>query len=375
MIVPFNKPLVVGTEKELVSEVMESRQFSANGPFTHKSHKFLEESLDHNKALLTTSCTAALELIALLLEIQPGDEIIIPSYAFITTANAFASRGAKILFADSRQDHPSIDESQLEELITERTKAIVALHYGGVACNMDAISEIAQKYSVHIIEDNAQGVGGYYNEKPLGSLGTLGALSFHESKNIHCGEGGAMLVNDETLFDRAEAVWDMGTNRKEFRAGKSTSYGWVDVGGSFYPSELNAAFLYAQMLQLGNVTNNRLDLWNKYYQSLETLETEGVAQRPHLPEYAGHNGHIFYLLTASKTERDNLIHFLMETEIEACFHFQSLHRSKFFKTKYEGPELKNVDRFADTLVRLPLFSGIEPKQDHVIDQVIKFYKQ
>jgi len=373
MKVPFNRPLILGTEQAQVSKVFESGRFAGNGAFGNHCQKKLEKKFGYQKCLLTTSCTSALEFAALILDIGKGDEVIIPSYAFVTTANAFANRGAKIVFADSRPDHPSIDETHVEELITPKTKAIVALHYGGVACEMDTLKAIADNHSIYLIEDNAQGIGSFYKGQPLGGIGTIGALSFHDTKNIHCGEGGAILVNDDSLLKRSEVVWDMGTNRKEFKDGKVNSYGWVDLGSSFYPSELNSAFLLAQLEQLEEVTTKRLGLWNNYYDAFRELEMKGLVERPKIPSSAKHNGHTFYLIMSSKVERDKLISFLAENELQASFHFQSLHRSTYFAGKHQGKELENADRFSDCLIRLPLYIGVESHQEQVVSSVHQYY--
>lgn len=374
MKVPFNKPLVLGNELEAIQSVFAEEQFSGNGKFTEAVQQQLELQFEFKKALLTTSCTSALELAAELLEITPGDEVIIPAYAFITTANAFASRGAKVVFADSRADHPSIDENQIEQLITPRTKAIVVLHYGGVACNMGVIQAIANKHGLPIIEDNAQGIGAFYKDQPLGAIGSLGALSFHQTKNIHCGEGGAIIVSDGKYLERSEVVWDMGTNRKAFQEGKTDSYEWIDKGGSFYPSELNAAFLQAQLRVLDEVNKKRLSLWAGYKQGLTSLEEKGVAKTPQIPAYANHNGHIFYLETRSKKERDEVISWLRVNGIGSTFHFQSLHRSAYYSEKGLLVEMSNADKFSERLVRLPLYFGLsDTEQNEVIDTIKDYF--
>ncbi|MFT4545626.1 MAG: dTDP-4-amino-4,6-dideoxygalactose transaminase [Bacteroidia bacterium] len=374
MQIPFNKPLVLGTEKANITDVLDSGNVAANGSFTKKCHQFLQTELNYDKSFLTTSCTSALELAALLLDIVPGDEVIVPSYAFVTTANAFATKGAKIVFCDSREDNPNIDETAIERLISPKTKAIVALHYGGVPCTMDAIMAVAKKHSVAVIEDNAQGIGSFYNGKPLGGIGDLGAISFHETKNIQCGEGGAFLVNNAELTERASVVWEMGTNKADFRLGKVSSYGWVDVGSSFYPSELNAAFLFAQLSELKKVNEKRMELWNVYYSQLSDLGNQGFFKLPQILEGAVHNAHTFYLVTNSKEERNKLIRGLAEEGISAPFHFQSLHKSAFFEDKYDGPSLSNSDRFSDCLMRLPLYHELRAdQQQYVISSVRKFY--
>lgn len=376
MKIPFNKPLVLGNEKDIITDVIESKSFSANGVFTQRCHQFLEQQLKYKKALLTTSCTSALELAAQLIGILPGDEVIIPSYAFVTTANAFASKGAKIVFADSQENHPNIDDQKLESLITAKTKVIVALHYGGVACNMDAIMAVAKKHSVWVVEDNAQGIGSTLNGKPLGGIGHMGALSFHETKNIHCGEGGALLVNSKDFSTRAPIVWDMGTNKADYKMGKVRSYGWVDIGSSYYPSELNAAFLNVQLHELNSVNSKRMSLWTNYYDQFAQLESSGYVKRPELNGDSKHNAHTFYLLTKTVDERDELIAFLAQKEISATFHFQSLHRSAYFAEKYSGQELPNADRFSNTLVRLPIYhSLLKGEQSHIVEMVYQFYQK
>ena len=357
-----------------MAKVIQTGRLAANGPLTEKCHQFLEAQLGYRKALLTTSCTSALELAALLLNIKSGDEVIVPSYAFVTTANAFASRGAKIVFADSKANHPNIDEDALEPLITSKTKAIVALHYGGEPCNMDAIMQLANKHSIMVVEDNAQGIGSTFKKAPLGGIGHLGAISFHETKNVHCGEGGAMLVNDETLDERASTLWDMGTDKAAYKAGKVKSYGWVDVGSSFYPSELNAAFLFAQLQQLDEVNQQRKISWDNYYLELKGLEFDGKLKLPMLKNKVEHNAHTFYVVTNSLKERDGLINHLAKNGIAASFHFQPLHKSKYFDGQHDGTEHKNAVLFGDCLVRLPLFYGLNRENvNHVSTLVKSFY--
>ncbi len=374
MQIPFNRPLVLGTEETRLTEVARSGAMSANGKYTSACHATLKD-LSYCNPLLTTSCTAALDMAAVILNIGKGDEVIIPSYAFVTTANAFASRGAKILFADSLSDHPNINPEEIDRLVTGNTKAIVALHYGGAACNMDQIVQRAAKYGLKVIEDNAQGIGAYYQRNPLGSIGEMGAVSFHESKNVHCGEGGAIFINDSELASRAQMVWDMGTNKQAFKEGKVESYGWVDHGGSYYPSELNAAFLSAQLEGLEMVNKERIKLWNSYMQAFSPLEKNNLVALPNIPKYATHNGHIFYLTTRSKNERNSLIGWLRKAGISAAFHFQSLHGSAFFKQHYQGPELVNADKYSNNLVRLPLYYGLGKDIEIVIESVLDFYNR
>jgi dTDP-4-amino-4,6-dideoxygalactose transaminase len=372
MKVPFSRPLIIGTEQDRIADAISSGNLSANGTYTRKCNSALEQ-LGYRKALLTTSCTAALEMSALLLGLGPGDEVIVPSYAFITTANAFALRGVTIRFADSFDEHPNIAPSEIERLVNPKTKAIIALHYGGVSCDMDTIIGIANKHNIAVIEDNAQGISASYRNKPLGSIGDFGAISFHDSKNVHCAEGGALLVNREDSFSRSEVVWDMGTNRKDFRDGKVEQYGWVDLGSSYYPSELNAAFLYAQLKELDRVNSERINYWKNYHSAFEHLEKEDKLRRPNVPDYAKHNAHVYYIVSESKEQRDQLIEWLKENEIGSAFHFQSLHQSPFFKEQYAGPDLRNADMFSQRLVRLPLYCGLEKHQDEVIGRVLEFY--
>lgn len=376
MQVPFNKPLVLGTEAENISKVLESGKLAGNGGFTSDCHEVFKRELGFKSAFLTTSCTSALELSALLLQIVPGDEVIVPSYAFVTTANAFASRGAKIVFCDSRADHPNIDENAIEQLITPKTKAIVALHYGGVPCQMEAILKVAKKHSIKVVEDNAQGIGSTINGLKAGGIGDFGAISFHETKNVHCGEGGAFMVNNPEFVDRAAVIWEMGTNRAEYRKGNVPSYGWVDIGSSFYPSELNAAFLATQLEQLGLVNERRLKLWQTYYEELSILRDLGSFSLPEIPQGVEHNAHTFFLITKSNKERTQLIDHLSKNGISASFHFQSLHKSSYFIDKHDGRGLPNADRFCSCLVRLPLYHTLSTdKQKHVISLVRSFYEK
>lgn len=374
MQVPFNRPLVLGTEQENIADVISSGSMAANGTYTAKCNALLQE-LGYRKALLTTSCTAALEMAALMLDLGPDDEVIVPSYAFVTTANAFASKGATIMFADSSDEHPNINPNEIERLVSPNTKAIVSLHYGGVACDMDAVQQLASSNGISIIEDNAQGIGASHSSGPLGSIGDFGAISFHETKNVHCGEGGALIVNREVYDSRSDVVWEMGTNKKEFKEGKVDSYGWVDLGSSYYPSELNAAFLCSQLFELDRVSIERIGYWNNYHTAFERLEKEGRLIRPKVPGYANHNAHIYYLETGNRTEREDLISWLKSNGIGAAFHFQSLHKSSYFKDRYHGPELKNSDRFSETLVRLPLYYGLANDQNLVIEKVLEFYQK
>lgn len=370
MHIPFNKPFFSGHEQQYIKEAVERGHISGNGYFTKRCHEFFRERYGFGKCLLTTSCTDALEMAALLLDLSPGDEVIMPSYTFVSTANAFVLRGAKIVFADSLPDHPNMDVSLIESLISERTKAIVVVHYAGVACDMDAIMDLAEKHNIRVVEDAAQAIDSYYKGRPLGGIGHLAAFSFHETKNIISGEGGMLVVNDPRLVRRAEIIWEKGTNRAEFFRGEVDKYGWVDIGSSFLPSELIAAFLFAQLEQIDIIQKRRINIWQKYYSGLKPLEEQQLLQLPAIPDYATHNAHLFYLLMPDGSSRQNLIDNLKQNQIMAVFHYLSLHASSFYKNKHDNRQLPNCDRFSNNLVRLPLFYDLSADQtDHVIAQI------
>ena len=370
--IPFNKPYLTGKETTYIEEAVLSGKISGNGIFTKKCQQFFETNYGIKRALLTTSCTDALEMAAILIDIKDGDEVIMPSYTFVSTANAFVLRGAKIVFADSRSDHPNIDETKIESLITSKTKAIVPVHYAGVACEMDTIMALASKYNLYVIEDAAQAVDSYYTGKhgkqALGSIGHLAAFSFHETKNIISGEGGLLAINDEQFSNRAEIIWEKGTNRSSFFRGEVDKYGWVDIGSSFLPSEIIAAFLWAQLENLQLIQTRRKQLWNQYYNSLQDWAVENNVELPLLPEYATNNAHMFYMVCESLEQRTKLIAKLKTKNIMAVFHYISLHSSPFYVDKHDGRPLANVDHFSDKLIRLPLFYELEANQ--VIVQLI-----
>ena len=357
-----------------IEEAVNSGKISGNGIFTNKCHQFLEEKYNINKCLLTTSCTDALEMSAILLDITEGDEVILPSYTFVSTANAFLIRGAKLIFADSYYDNPNIDASKLEQLITPKTKAIVLVHYAGVACDLDLIMALANKYNLYVIEDAAQAIDASYNQKPLGSIGHLAAFSFHETKNLIAGEGGALMINTPKFAKRSEIIWEKGTNRTSFYRGEVEKYGWVDIGSSFLPSEIMAAFLYAQLEKMQMIQNTRMNIWEKYNQELSTLQKQGIVYLPTIPKYATHNAHLFYLICNSINERQNLINHLWQKGVNAVFHYLPLHLSPFFKNRYSGDPLPNSVRFGECLVRLPLFYELtDSQQAHIIREVKHFY--
>lgn len=362
MNIPFNKPYLAGNELNYIKEAVASGKISGDGFFTKKCHAFFEERYGFKKTLLTTSCTDALEMAAILCDIQPGDEIIVPSFTFVSTANAFVLRGATIVFADSESTTPNIDVTQIESLITPKTKAIIPVHYAGISCDMGALLEIAQRYNLFVIEDAAQSIESFYKGKPLGSLGHLSAFSFHETKNIISGEGGLLVVNDDRFEKRAEIIREKGTNRSAFFRGEVNKYGWVDVGSSFLPSDIIAAFLYAQLEQLERIQTRRKQIWALYFDALKDLEKNGCFRMPLVPEYATNNAHMFYLVCKNLDERSRLIEHLKSDGILAVFHYLSLHKSPFYESKHDGRTLINADRYSDCLIRLPLYFELSDVQ-------------
>lgn len=370
MKIPFNKPFQTGLELTYIQDAIQRGHLSGNGYYTQKCQQYLQEKYQFGRSFLTSSCTDALEMAAILLDIQPGDEVIVPSFTFVSTANAFAIRGAKIVFVDSKEDHPNMDVSLLEGLITSKTKAIVAVHYGGHPCEMDEISTLADQYGLYVVEDAAQAIDSFYLGKPLGSWGHLACFSFHETKNIQCGEGGVLVVNDPKLVNRAEIIWEKGTNRKSFSKGEVDKYTWVDLGSSFLPSELNAAYLFAQLESLEKIQSRREAIWLSYFNFFQSQSyKESILPSSYLENLKGFdfqvmssehqaNSHLFYLLFESESSRRSYIQRLNDIGIMAVFHYQSLHKSDFSKRHF--PEqfqrsLPNAERFSDTLLRLPLF--------------------
>ena len=370
---PFNKPYLTGKETQYIEQAVRSGKISGNGMFTQKCQQFFEQKYGFKKCLLTTSCTDALEMCAILTDIQAGDEVIVPSYTFVSTSLAFVRQGAKIVFADSYADNPNIDADKIEALITSKTKAIVPVHYAGIACDMDKIMQIASKYNLWVIEDAAQAIDSYYNGRALGSIGHLSAFSFHETKNIISGEGGMLAINDERFIRRAEIIWEKGTNRAEFFRGEINKYGWVDTGSSFLPSEIISAFLWAQVEQLNDIQTKRKQIWNTYYEALKPLADKGFFRLPNIPDFATNNAHMFYLVCHSLEERTKLIAGLKENNVLAVFHYLSLHRSEFYKNKHDLRELKNCDNFADCLVRLPVFYELTIEDVNSICKIITYF--
>lgn len=375
-IIPFNKPYLAGNELEYIQESVLSGKISGDGVFTKKCHAFFEEEYGFKKALLTTSCTDALEIAAILINIEPGDEVIMPSYTFVSTANAFVLRGAVIKFVDSRKDHPGMDESQIEALITSRTKAIIPVHYAGVACDMDVIMNLAEKFNLYVIEDAAQAIDSYYTgrngiRRRLGSMGHLAAFSFHETKNIISGEGGLLVINDAKFVQRAEIIREKGTNRSSFFRGEVDKYGWVDIGSSFLPSDMIAAFLYAQLEKLETIQSKRSYIWDFYYNSFKNLNVK----IPFIPAHASNNAHMFYMILPDLTTRTKFIQHLRDDGIHSVFHYLSLHTSPFYKDKYHGGELMRSDEYTDRLVRLPLFPSLDKNNLERIVRSVNFFFQ
>ena len=405
--IDFNKPYLTGNETKYIEEAVRTGKISGNGKFTQRCQAFFEQCYGFKKCLLTTSCTDALEMAAILCDIQPGDEVIIPSYTFVSTALAFVRQGARIVFADSMPNHPNIDVEKIEALITPRTKVIVPVHYAGVACDMDKIMALAEKYNLIVVEDAAQAIDSYYKPLPpsplkgeqdtrytnalqlnnptktpplggrgAGTIGHLSAFSFHETKNIIAGEGGMLAINDERFIHRAEIIWEKGTNRAEFFRGEVNKYGWVDTGSSFLPSEIIAAFLWAQIENLDNIQNRRKALWKQYYDGLKPLVDKEFIKLPELPDYATNNAHMFYVVCRSLEERSGLIRHLKEYGVLSVFHYLSLHSSEYYKDKHDGRELPNCDRFADCLVRLPMYYELKEEEvKRIVDLIDEMYEK
>jgi len=371
--IPFNKPYLTGKETEYMTLAAQSGKLSGNGDFTRKCHFYFEKRYGYRKVLLTTSCTDALEMCAILLDIRSGDEVIMPSFTFVSTANAFVLRGASIRFADSASDCPNIDAGKIEELINSRTRAIVVVHYAGVACDMDKIMEIAHKHDLFVVEDAAQAIDSYYNKRPLGSIGHLAAFSFHETKNVISGEGGMLVINDPRFLERAEIVWEKGTNRAAFYRGEVDKYGWYDIGSSFLPSEITAAFLLAQLEQMDEIQQRRKYLWNKYFGQLKEIEENLLISFTILPGFATNNAHQFYFVTRNTNERAGLIACLKEHDVQAIFHYLPLHKSEYYKNLHDGRLLPEADRFSACILRLPFFYKLSDDEINYIAQTVKEY--
>lgn len=369
--IPFNKPHLTGKETHYMYQAVSNGKLSGNGFFTKRCQQFLEDRYGFRKCLLTTSCTDALEMAAILCDIQPGDEVIVPSYTFVSSALAFVRQGAKIVFADSMKRNPNLDAGLLEDLITPKTRVIVPVHYAGIACDMDRIMEIAERHHLLVVEDAAQAIDSYYKGRPLGTIGHLSAFSFHETKNIIAGEGGMLGINDDRFIRRAEIIWEKGTNRAEFFRGEVNKYGWCDIGSSFLPSEIVAAFLWAQLENLDEIQSKRKLLWNKYFELLAPLMSQGRFTLPDIPSYATNNAHMFYLVCRNLEERTALIKKLKDHDILAVFHYLSLHSSEYYKDKHDGRVLPECDRYADCLIRLPLYYDLNEQDVELICNTIQ----
>ena len=370
--IPFNKPYMTGKELWYIAQAHANGHLAGDGEFTGRCSAWLEERIGTRKALLTHSCTAALEMAAILADIQPGDEVIMPSYTFVSTANAFVLRGGVPIFVDIREDTLNIDETLIEDAITEKTKAIVPVHYAGVGCEMDTIMEIARRHDLMVIEDAAQGVMSTYRSRPLGSIGHLGCLSFHETKNIISGEGGALLVNDPALVERAEIIREKGTNRSQFFRGQVDKYSWVDVGSSYLPGEIIAAFLWAQMEEAEKITSRRLALWGTYHQAFASLEQNGKARRPIIPTHCRQNAHMYYLLLPDLKIRSLLIERLRLVDMHLVFHYIPLHSADAgLSYGRKSGELIQTDSISDRLVRLPFWIGLEQEQANVTTSILE----
>ncbi len=380
----FNQPHLTGKEAHYMYEAVFAGKLSGNGKFTKACQSWFEQRYGFRKCLLTTSGTDALEMCAMLCDLKPGDEVIVPSYTFVSTALAFLREGAKVVFADSMTRNPNIDAETIEALVTPRTKVIVPVHYAGVACDMDAIMAVARKHNLLVVEDAAQAIDSYYksqisnprSQMPLGSIGHLAAFSFHETKNITAGgEGGLLVVNDERFVRRAEIIWEKGTNRAEFFRGEVNKYGWVDMGSSFLPSEVNAAFLWAQVENIDDIQTKRKALWNRYRERLTPLAEQGRFTLPDIPGYATNNAHMFYLVLPDLEARTAFIKYLKDHGVCAVFHYLSLHSSEYYKSRHDGRVLPQCDRFADCLVRLPLFYDLSlDTVDEICDLISTYYQ-
>jgi dTDP-4-amino-4,6-dideoxygalactose transaminase len=371
MEVLFNRPFITGRETHHLAQVALSGKLSGNGNYTRLCHEFFEKRFGFRKVFLTTSCTDALEMAAILCDIQPGDEVIMPSYTFVSSANAFLLRGAIIRFADTCENYPNLDPEAVRALITPMTKAILVVHYAGVACDMDEIMDLAKQHNLMVVEDAAHAIDSFYNGKPLGSIGHFGAFSFHETKNIISGEGGMLSVNDEKYIRRAEIIWEKGTDRAAFSRGDVNKYGWKDIGSSFLPSEITAAMLFSQLEQFDEIQTKRKKVWNQYQALLKPLVNAGHIKLPEIPGYASVNGNLFFIITNNSEERSSLLTFLRKEDIYAVFHYLPLHSSDFYTDKHDGRSLPNTDRFSDCIIRLPFYNEMKEEEILFVATAIK----
>jgi len=374
--ITFNKPYLTGKETDYIKDAVLNLKISGDGIYTKKCHEFFEKKYGFKKVLLTTSCTDALEMAAILLDIKEGDEVIAPSYTFVSTVNAFVLRGAKIVFIDSSAENPNMDVNAIEAHITTKTKVILPVHYAGIACDMDKIMALADKHKLFVVEDAAQAIDSFYKNKPLGSIGHLSAFSFHETKNIVSGEGGMLVINDDRFLQRAEIIREKGTNRSAFFRGEVDKYGWVDIGSSFLPSDIIAAFLYAQLENIEDIQQKRKSIWKVYYEGLKQLELDGKLRLPFIPDYACNNAHMFYILCNSLDERTQLVQHLKKNNVHAVFHYLSLHKSPYYLSIHDEKELVKSDLYSDTLLRLPFFYELSDEQlSIIISSILSFYEK
>ena len=375
MEVLFNRPFITGRETHHLAQVAMSGKLSGNGPYTQRCQEFFEKRFGFRKVFLTTSCTDALEMSAILCSIQPGDEVIMPSYTFVSSANSFMLRGAVIRFADTYPHYPNIDPAEIAKLVTPKTKAILVVHYGGIACDMDAIMEIARLHNLMVVEDAAHSIDSYYKGRPLGSIGHFGTFSFHETKNIISGEGGMLAVNDERFIKRAEIIWEKGTDRAAFSRGEVNKYSWKDIGSSFLPSEITAAMLYSQLEMFDDIQAKRIKAWNQYYSCIKRADAKEFINLSSLPDYATVNGNMFFLVTGNPEERSALLDFLKKQGVYAVFHYLPLHSSEFYHEKHDGRSLPNTDHFSGCIIRLPFYNEIKEEEiDYVVKTLIAFYQ-
>lgn len=373
MHIPFNRPYFTGNEINTMIKAAQAGQISGNGLYTRKCHRLIEKKFGFRKVLLTTSCTDALEMAALLSGIGPGDEVIVPSYTFVSTANAFVLRGARVVFADSNPWNPNMDADALEGLITPKTKAVALVHYAGIACDMDPIMAVAARHDLLVIEDAAHSIDSYYKGRPLGGIGHFGTFSYHETKNIIAGEGGALVVNDPRFEKTADIAWEKGTNRVAFKKGEVDKYQWVGLGSSYLPSELTAAILHSQLKEMKKIQKRRKEIWYTYHELLKPLEDAGYIRIPFIPEYATVNGHIFYILTENLRERDKLLLHLKKKGVHAVFHYLPLHLSPFYKDKHDGRDLPFAVNYSERLIRLPFYFELQKEQQKAITSILMQY--
>lgn len=372
--IPFNRPLITGEEELYIRKVMEAGKMAGDGPLTERCSRWLEDTLTCERALLTTSCTHALEMAAILLNITEGDEIIVPSFTFVSTANAFVLRGARLVFVDIRSDTMNMNEMLIEQAITHRTKAIVPVHYAGVSCEMDMIMRLANRYNLVVIEDAAHALMSKYQGKYLGTMGHLGCFSFHESKNVQCGEGGALIINDNRFIERAEIIREKGTNRTKYLRGEIAKYTWIDIGSSYLLSELNAAYLYPQLLLAESINANRLTSWQTYYDVLEDLILDEKLMLPVIPKYVKHNGHIFYIKVKNQTVRNGLMSYLQHHGVTTAVHYPPLHNSDMGKIygHFHGTDIHTTSE-SEKIIRLPMYYGLQQEEIHYTGRLIKQY--